>query len=201
MNKSKFLSTLKESLRGIDQNSQKEIMYDYEEHFSIGIENGKTEEEISAALGDPRTIASQYKLDNAVKATKSNKTSTNLLKAILAGVGLMFFNLVFVFGLYMGVVATIFAFFISSLAFAFSGVMMIIQSFLPFNLPWLSIPSATEGLLSKAALLSFGVGLTALGLLLTFLFLIIGQWVYKMTLKYLKANISIIKKAGEFNEI
>lgn len=201
MNKNKFLSILKESLRGIDQNSLKEIMYDYEEHFCIGIENGKTEEEISAALGDPRTIASQYKFDNALKVAESSKRPINLLKAILAGVGLGFFNLVFVFGLYMGVVATIFAFFVSSIAFAFSGVMLIIQSLLPFNIPWLSIPFATGGLLSKVALFSFGVGLTALGLLLTTLFWIIGQWVYKMTLKYLKANISIIKKAGEVNEI
>ena len=98
MNKKQFLSTLKESLRGIDEDSLREIMYDYEEHFSIGLENGKTEEEISSGLGDPRAIASQYKFERALKTAENTSRPLNLLKAILAGVGLGFFNLVFVLG-------------------------------------------------------------------------------------------------------
>lgn len=201
MNKKQFLTLLNDSLRGMDEEALKEILYDYEEHFSIGLENGKTEEEISSALGDPRTIASQYKFENALKRAENTTRPLNLLRAILAGVGLGFFNLVFVLGLYIGVVVTIFAFFISSIAFAFSGIMMIVQSLLPFNLTWLSIPFATEGFLSKMALFSFGVGFTSLGILLIIFFGKVAQWVYKLTLKYLKANISIVKKAGESSEI
>ncbi|QNO13897.1 DUF1700 domain-containing protein [Alkalicella caledoniensis] len=201
MNKNQFLSRLRDNLRGVDGDSLKEIMYDYEEHFTIGLENGKTEEEISASLGDPEAIAAQYKYENAVKTAETNRRPVNLLKAILAGVGLGFFNLVFVLGIYIGIVASIFAFFVSSIAIAFAGTVLIIQSFLPFTIGLVTVPFILEGLLPKAALFFFGLGTTALGLLMTVIFVKIGQGVYNLTLKYLQANISIIKKAGEFNEV
>ena len=53
MNKQEFLAILRANLYGMDVNTVKDILYDYEEHFRIGLENNKTEEEISKALGNP----------------------------------------------------------------------------------------------------------------------------------------------------
>ena len=39
---------------------QAEIMSDYEEHFRIGAEEGKTDEEIAAELGDPKELALSF---------------------------------------------------------------------------------------------------------------------------------------------
>lgn len=201
MSRNQFLSKLRDSLRGLDEDSLREIMYDYEEHFSIGMENGKTEDEISSSLGDPEAIAGQYRYENAVKNAQTSRRPVNLLKAILAGVGLGFFNLVFVLGIYIGIVASIFAFFVSSIAIGFSGGVMVLQSLIPFRLGWVSLPFMVDGIASKIVLFSFGIGTMGLGILLTIGFIKLGQLVYNLTLKYLQANISIIKKAGEYNEI
>jgi uncharacterized membrane protein len=52
MNKMEFLKKLEAKLKGLPVNDIKEILSDYEEHFRIGLEKGKTEEEISVELGD-----------------------------------------------------------------------------------------------------------------------------------------------------
>lgn len=61
MNKQEFLKELKQNLRGFSQEEIDDILYDYEEHFSIGLSSGKTEEEIAEDLGNPKDIAQQYK--------------------------------------------------------------------------------------------------------------------------------------------
>lgn len=80
MNRSEFLSSLKDELRRIPQVDRNEILYDYEEHFSIGLEQGKTEEEISMDLGDPRTIARQFNADIIENQDIDSKSFGNYLQ-------------------------------------------------------------------------------------------------------------------------
>ncbi|MDZ5255118.1 DUF4097 family beta strand repeat-containing protein [Clostridium sp. LIBA-8841] len=61
MTKQEYLNELRRNLRGFSQEEIDDILYDYEEHFSIGLSSGKTEEEIAEDLGDPKDIAEQYK--------------------------------------------------------------------------------------------------------------------------------------------
>lgn len=61
MTKDQFISILSQGLYDFPANERMEIIYDYEEHFRVGKENGKTDEEIIRELGDPYTICSQYK--------------------------------------------------------------------------------------------------------------------------------------------
>lgn len=51
MNKTEYLSALKEALKDTDESVMEEIVLDYEEHFQIGMENGKGEEQICVELG------------------------------------------------------------------------------------------------------------------------------------------------------
>ena len=62
MNKEEFLRQLSNELASLDKNEKEDILYDYEEHFRIGIEEGLTEEEISKKLGEPKGIAKQFKV-------------------------------------------------------------------------------------------------------------------------------------------
>lgn len=41
MNKQNFLQELESLLQDIPKQEREEILYDYEEHFQIGLENGK----------------------------------------------------------------------------------------------------------------------------------------------------------------
>lgn len=50
MNKAEFIGNLRHELKGIPENEIDDILYDYEEHFQIGLSKGKTEEEIAMEL-------------------------------------------------------------------------------------------------------------------------------------------------------
>lgn len=41
MTKEQFLTQLKRSISGLKETEKKEILYDYEEHFRMGLENKK----------------------------------------------------------------------------------------------------------------------------------------------------------------
>lgn len=60
MTKTEFLQQLYNHLLPLTPKERDEIIQDFEEHFSAGFENGKTEEQICSELGNPYTCALQY---------------------------------------------------------------------------------------------------------------------------------------------
>lgn len=60
MTREEYLATLKSALHSLPETDIADIARDFEEHFSVGLSQGKTEHEISAELGDPVTVASTY---------------------------------------------------------------------------------------------------------------------------------------------
>lgn len=60
MTKTEFLQQLYNNLLPLTSEERKEIIQDFEEHFSIGLESGKTEEQICAELGSPESCAASY---------------------------------------------------------------------------------------------------------------------------------------------
>lgn len=73
MNKEEFLREIEKSLDKISEKERAEILYDYEEHFMIGKENGKSEEEICLELGSPKEIANNYLLNRTEDSFEGNK--------------------------------------------------------------------------------------------------------------------------------
>lgn len=64
-----FLTALEQALSGstLDADEKREIRSDYEEHFTLGLAAGKTEQQIAESLGDPNELAKMY---IALKAAK-----------------------------------------------------------------------------------------------------------------------------------
>lgn len=60
MTRKEFLTALNQYLVTLSAEEKADIISDYEEHFRVGLENGKTEAEIAAALGSPYDVASQF---------------------------------------------------------------------------------------------------------------------------------------------
>ena len=60
MTRDEYISTLKRALASMPETDISEIAQDFEEHFEIGLSQGKTEHEISAELGDPTDVAKTY---------------------------------------------------------------------------------------------------------------------------------------------
>lgn len=61
MTKSEFLNILADGLKDFPQKELSDILFDYQEHFTNGFQNGKTEEAIIEELGSPYDIIHQYR--------------------------------------------------------------------------------------------------------------------------------------------
>ncbi len=191
MNKQEFITTLRQGLDRMPEDERREILYDYEEHFSIGLAEGKDEQEIATSLGDPRSIARQFNADYHVKQAESSASVGNIVRAVMATLGLGFFNLVFVLGPFIALAAVLFALFAVAVALTVAGVagsMAIVAAPL---LPSLAIDSSF--FVNPAGIFFFSIGLIALGLLFLIANCYLAKWFYLVTIKYLKMNSKIIR--------
>lgn len=71
MERMEFMRRLWDALETLSSEERQDICNDYEEHFRIGNENGKTEEEIAAELGNPEELAASYLEESASKAAQT----------------------------------------------------------------------------------------------------------------------------------
>ncbi|AKN32012.1 hypothetical protein Ccar_14525 [Clostridium carboxidivorans P7] len=189
MNKEEFMKTLEQSLENMDSYEKKDILYDYEEHFRIGFEKGKTAEEIIKELGDPKTIGKSYRASAAVEDAMENPSTKNIRKAILAALALGFFNLVIVLGPFLALAAVLISLFASAVAVFAAGIASI---FAVLFHPFLGSIVAILG--NPIAIFLLGIGTTALGILFFIGVCYLSKFFYRASIKYLKWNINIITK-------
>ena len=190
MNKERFIEILKSSLGNLPQDEIDDILYDYNEHFEIGINNGKTEEEICKELGDPKAIAKSYRASMALEKAEEYPSAKNLTSAVLAAIALGFFNIVIVIGPFIGIIGVIIGLFAVSISIFISGIAAILSPLISIFAP---AYIHTMGI-NSFAIIFFGIGLAALGLLMFIGLSYLSKYLYKLTVKYLNWNINIIKK-------
>lgn len=181
MSRNQYLDKLNKSLGKMPLEEKNDILYDYKEHFNIGLEAGKSEEDIIKSLGDPNQIAKLHKADYFIKKAGESHTVRNISKAIFAAFGLGFLNIVFMLGpflaicgLYLGVLA-------SACLLIIGGILTILSIFLPFLLPdFLYIPlNPGVTFLASATIISLGF-LLLIGCIYS------GNILYRGTIGYLK---------------
>lgn len=188
MNRKEYISTLKFNLQGLPIDEVQDILSDYEEHFEIGISKGKSEEEITSELGDPKEVAQGYRSNYrpiAPEQAPVNNSNDNNKKFIL-GLLLIFVNVIVLFGPAMGLFGILLGFFGMGIGFVFGGIGMILR--LPFGF---FVGNAYPHILTS---LGLGFGLGALGILVLILAVFLVKLVYKLISKYLKWNIELINK-------
>ena len=120
MNKETFLKQLDSSLTKFPQDERQDIIQDYEEYFAIGLEEGKTEEQIAAALGSPSQIAKELIATYHLEKVEKTASAGNIMRAVWAVIGLGFFNFVIVLGPFIALVGIVFAGWAVSLGFILS---------------------------------------------------------------------------------
>ena len=187
MNKSEFLKELSRSLNNIPEHEKNDILFDYEEHFSVGLEAGRTEEEIAKSLGDPNTLSKQINVNYMIDKAEQKSTAGNIFRAVFASVGLGFFNLIFVLGPFLGLVGVLLGIWATSIALSFSGVALFLGTFFRSLLPYIvNIP------FSFLVSLFLSIGFTSLGVLTVIGSYYLTKSFYMLTVKYLKMNLKII---------
>lgn len=60
MTRQEYLSAIRKELSSLSESEVNDIIRDFDEHFEVGLSQGKTEHEISAELGDPVSVARTY---------------------------------------------------------------------------------------------------------------------------------------------
>jgi len=187
MNKKEFLGRLSELIKDIPEEEKKDILFDYEEHFRIGLEKGRKEEEIAASLGDPKVVAKQSRVSCILREAEKTTSASNIVRAIFAAVGLGFFNLVIVLGPAIGLIGILVALFAAAFAITVSGAAVLFGTLLGPVFAWnVYIPFAA------VVSIPLGIGLTALGLLSIIGTFYLTKLFYKLSISYLKMNLQII---------
>ncbi len=198
MNRIEYISRLRDALGNIPDDAKNEILYDFSEHFEVGLEQGKTEEEIAESLGDPRANAKQYRAEYIVQQASDRSSGVNVLRAIFAAISLGFINLTFMFPIFAAVFSIIISLFAVSFSFSLAGVCVLIATLLKPVLPfWVSIPDMNPLILifGSISLISFGL-LFGLGTSQ------LARWFLRATAGYIKTNLNIIgnKRSDQYVE-
>lgn len=199
MDKQTFLKRLEERLRFLAEAERKDILYDYEEHINAAVENGEDENAVIEKLGSPEIIARQFNASRTIRQAEDNKTTGNMLRAVLATMGVSLFNLIFVVGIFFGLVGCLIGVYGIAFGFGFSGLVMAgvgAYGLLGGNLD-LFIHVGREFSYNpevfSVGLLGLGVCVGAIGGLLGIFSAWLTKWFYKGTIAYLKLNVKLIK--------
>lgn len=184
MKKKDFLKQLRQHLKHLQKEELDEVLADYEEHIDIGVSEGRSEKEVIKTLGTPKTIAKHVTAYTHLKKAKEERTTGNILRAVVSTIGIGFFNIIFVLGPFLAIIGVLIGFFGVGASLFVGGLVgffgLLINAFEP------GIPM-NAAIMFMIALISGG-GLVLIGsYYLAKLFAI-------LTLKYLKLNIKVVKK-------
>ncbi len=169
MTREQFLSDLKRALGRMSEQEKREILYDYEEHFRVGIAEGKREEDISRALGNPRMLGKSYAIDALLedRADGERPSAGAVVRAVFASIGLTFVNVIFVLGPWLGLVGGMIGLWAAAVSLPIAGVGAVLAPVAVLVAPgYVSL-----GGLSPALVIFGGLGVAGLGLLA-----VLGMW-------------------------
>ncbi|PAE28311.1 hypothetical protein CHI07_15120 [Paenibacillus sp. 7884-2] len=180
MNKEQFFVKLNAPLKKLPAQEREDILQDFEEHFAMGFEEGKTEEQIADSLGSPQQIAKDLVATYHVEKVEETATTGNIFRAVWALIGLGFFNLVIVLGPFIALAALIVSGWAVTVAFIGSPLLVMINTVM--------YPEAFQFFD-----LFFSVGLTGLGLFIGVGMYFATRAVTNGFVRYLKFNMRIVK--------
>jgi uncharacterized membrane protein len=184
-----YLKILKNRLEHVlPQEELDDLLSDYAEHFRIGKDNGRTEDDLCRSLGSPDDVAREVKATHLVEKAENTRSCRNIFHAVMATLGLGLFNLVFVLVPFFLVVVLLAVIFLLGLVFTVFGPAAFIFAVLQIA----GIPSFAIWL-SPAAGLFFSIGITSFGILLVIAAFYLARFFYRLGIRYLKWNIRIIR--------
>ncbi|MGM0889100.1 MAG: DUF1700 domain-containing protein [Bacillota bacterium] len=178
MNKEQFIKQLNASLTRLSLEEREDILQDYEEYFEIGMEEGKSEQEISKSLGNPRQISKELMASFHLGQVEQTTSAGNVMRAVWAVIGLGFFYLVIVLGPFIALIGVVIAGWVSAIAFILAplGALfnLVLGNFQLFDL-------------------FFALGLCGIGIFIAMGMFVATSALTKGFIRYLKFNASLVK--------
>jgi uncharacterized membrane protein len=181
MTRAEFIRELDQLLSELPDKERLDILADYTEFFLKGMQNGKHEEEIAAALGSPSLIASEILASYHHSRIQADAKIPKASRLILVGAALGFINLVFVLGPFLGLVGVMVGFYAASFALLISPVILFTDLVPP-------IGSHELAYVIFASMTALGLGgLLGIGMIF------VTKWLYRLTVRYLQLNLRLIR--------
>ena len=188
MNRAAFLNRLRDGLKGLPQYSIDEIVSDYEAHFAEGASAGRSEDDVSAALGDPSRLARELRAEAGIQRWEAQPSAGNFWRVVLALFGLAILDFWFIFPVLGAVIGIFFAFVGISIAMFVCGVLAL-ASMLSFGV-FPELGSMTLRALLGVGLLSGSFGVSALLILFV-------KWFATLIIKFARLHYRLLDSANK----
>lgn len=185
MNRAHFMAQLRDGLAGLHHSDINDIVADYESHFADGAADGRTQEEVAAALGDPVRLARELRAEIGFRRWEENRSAGNFLGVVLALLGLATIDFIIMLPFLCFLAALFFGLAVACLAMVVGG------AFLLFNLIWGGVMGNTGmQLLIGLGLISGAIGGGALLLLLM-------DIIAKLLIRYARLHFRLFDSANK----
>jgi uncharacterized membrane protein len=108
MNRDEFLCTLSDGLEGLPSDEVDDILADYVAWFDEGRASGRSEEEVAAALGDPKRLSRELRAESGLRRWENHHSFGNSAAVLLAIGGLAAVDILFLLPLLFAVLLAMF---------------------------------------------------------------------------------------------
>lgn len=191
MTKSEFLQRLETYLSRLPESERCEILQDQEEFMRDALASGRSESDIIASLGDPKTLANSLIVESRLQRIDANTSNKNMVKVILVVCLALFalapFHFLIILLPFLILAGLLLAGWGMSLGLFGSSIG--IMGFWISELSTLSIGALGHAAMGFLTLSLFFFGVFSLGLMTIF-----TQWLLLMTIRFLQWNLNLVKK-------
>ncbi len=184
MNRAHFMAQLRDGLSGLHHSDIDDILRDYESHFADGAADGRTEDEVAAALGDPVRLARELRAEAGFRRWEQNRNAGNFLGVVLALLGLATIDFIILLPFLCALAAIFFGLSVACLGCVVGG------TFLLISLLWGGVMNnAAMQLLIAMGLISGAIGGGAL-------LLWIMEAIAKLLIRYARLHFRLFDSAN-----
>ncbi len=197
MDRAQYLNILEKNLKSLKKEEKDDILQDFKEYFEIGIERGRTLQELMNSLGSPKILARQIMFESYVKQAEKSASAAHIGKAVFTSIGLSFFNLIFILPLFLIILGLLTSLFAVAVALSAAGVTGSIGSlFLPLISQYVTFNTSIHPAVMAFAFL--GVG--AFGIIFFIGDIFFSRFLFGLTARYLRFNLEIIRGRRQQDE-
>jgi uncharacterized membrane protein len=187
MNRAQFMAELRDGLAGMHHSDIDDILADYESHFADGAADGRSENEVAAALGDPTRVARELRAEVGFRRWEQNRNAGNFVGVVLALLGLATIDFIILLPLLCGLAAIFFGLSVACLGCVVGG------TFLLFNL----LPFGWHPVTGNAAMqLLIGLGLISGAIGGGALLLLLMEIIAKLLIRYARLHFRLFDSAN-----
>ena len=186
MKRAEFMAQLRAGLSGLHSADVDEILGDYETHFADGAAHGRSEDEVSAALGDPARLAREMRAEVGFRRWENERSPGNLVGVLLALLGLATLDLIFLFPVLIAMVVLFFGLGCGCIGIIIGGTALLVSTLIGNYHDMTPLMQGCLGL----GLLSGGIGGGAL-------LLLIINWVARTLIRYARLHFRLFDTATQ----